>query len=213
LVEASDDVGSDGCAMRKALEANAVTLTALPNASNQLVSTVDPSSGVQRTLSYSPGGDLTQDVHAGGMTYGYGYNAAKPLGAANLRRRRGADGLFRFQSFRLHRATWEQNITRSGDGNADQAVLSCVTTRRRASTASISDNRGMEREPLQDAPSSIGAPAVDHAKAERERVVWNDERRAGFAELAAALREAYEALRAEGYELVDGILAPPPDEV
>jgi RHS repeat-associated protein len=59
------------------------TLTALPNASNQLVSTVDPTSGVARTLSYKPGGDLTQDVHAGGATYGYGYNAAGRLVAAN----------------------------------------------------------------------------------------------------------------------------------
>jgi RHS repeat-associated protein len=59
------------------------TLTALANASNQLVSTVDPTSGVQRTLSYNPGGDLAQDVHAGGVAYGYGYNAAKRLVAVN----------------------------------------------------------------------------------------------------------------------------------
>jgi hypothetical protein len=49
---------------------SSATLTALPNASNQLVSTVDPTSGVQRTLSYNPGGDLAQDVHAGGVAYG-----------------------------------------------------------------------------------------------------------------------------------------------
>jgi hypothetical protein len=49
---------------------SSATLTALPNASNQLVSTVDPTSGVARTLSYNPGGDLAQDVHAGGVAYG-----------------------------------------------------------------------------------------------------------------------------------------------
>jgi RHS repeat-associated protein len=62
---------------------SSATLAALPNASNQLVSTVDPASGVQRTLSYNPGGDLAQDVYAGGVTYGYGYSAAKRLVAVN----------------------------------------------------------------------------------------------------------------------------------
>jgi YD repeat-containing protein len=38
---------------------------------------------VQRTLGYNPGGDLALDIHAGGVTYGYGYNAAKRLVAVN----------------------------------------------------------------------------------------------------------------------------------
>jgi len=40
-------------------------------------------------------------------------------------------------------------------------------------------------------------------------IVWDDETRAGFAEFVAVLRYAYECLRTEGYELVDGILRPP----
>src|ERR1700677_3082702 len=71
------------CALESTALRTGPHMTALPNASNQLVSTVDPASGVQRTLSYNPGGDLVQDNYAGGVTYGYGYNAAKRLVAAN----------------------------------------------------------------------------------------------------------------------------------
>jgi RHS repeat-associated protein len=88
----------------------------LPNASNQLVSTVDPSSGVQRTLSYSPGGDLAQDVHAGGVTYGYGYSAAKRLVAVNQNGSSAGAYAYDFQGQRVWRQT-------SGGGAAQTAYV------------------------------------------------------------------------------------------
>lgn len=92
------------------------TLAALPNASNQLVSTVDPASGVQRTLSYNPGGDLAEDVHAGGVTYGYGYNAAKRLVAANQNGSSAGAYAYDFQGQRVWRQTF-------GGGAAQTAYI------------------------------------------------------------------------------------------
>jgi len=61
--------------------ANTTTLTkvSLSTTANQALSATTLSGGAQRTLTYKTGGDLQQDVRAGGATYGYVYNAAKRL--------------------------------------------------------------------------------------------------------------------------------------
>jgi RHS repeat-associated protein len=51
----------------------------LSSTANQVTGTTTLAGATARTLTYSPGGLLTQDVHAGGVTYGYGYNAARRL--------------------------------------------------------------------------------------------------------------------------------------
>ena len=50
---------------------------------NQLIGTTTLGGATQRTLTYKTGGDLVQDAHVGGTTYGYVYNAAKRLTTIN----------------------------------------------------------------------------------------------------------------------------------
>ena len=98
--------GAGTYALNLSQTVGSTTLTVLPNASNQLVSTADLSSAVQRTLTYSPGGDLVQDIHAGGVTYGYGYNAAKRLVSVNQNGSAAGDYTYDFQGARVWRQTF-----------------------------------------------------------------------------------------------------------
>jgi RHS repeat-associated protein len=54
----------------------------LASASNRVTQVQDASATVKRTLTYSPGGALTQDALTAGATYNYGYDARKRLVSA-----------------------------------------------------------------------------------------------------------------------------------
>ena len=64
----------------------------LATTANQINGTTTLTGAPQRTLTYKTGGDLVQDVHVAGITYGYIYNAAK---ADHGQPERGDGGLLR----------------------------------------------------------------------------------------------------------------------
>ena len=75
LASSNDAVGN-----RTPTSATSTLLKASPaSGSNQITGTTTLAGATARTLSYSTGGLLTQDVRAGSTTYVYGYNAARRL--------------------------------------------------------------------------------------------------------------------------------------
>ena len=71
---------ADGVGNRTPTTTTATLLKAsVASGSNQVTGTTTLAGTTARTLSYTPGGLLTQDIRAGATTYGYAYNAARRL--------------------------------------------------------------------------------------------------------------------------------------
>lgn len=96
--------------------ASSTTLTALPTATNQITATTSAAGAAQRTLTYRPGGDLAQDIHAGGIAYGYSYNAAKRLVGVTQNGSAAGAYAYDFMSRRVWRETY-------GSGAAQTAYI------------------------------------------------------------------------------------------
>ncbi len=95
--------------------AGAPVVATVATAANQITQT-SQGGVVQRTLTYRTGGDLSKDVHAGGVTYAYTYNAAKRVTTVQQNNPTAGSYAYDFQGARVWRRTY-------GTGGAQTAYI------------------------------------------------------------------------------------------
>jgi RHS repeat-associated protein len=138
--------------------ASSTPLTFFSSSSNQVTQTAE-SGAVQRTLTYSTGGNLTQDIHAGGVTYGYSYNAAKRMVAVEQGGSPAGAYAYDFQGRRVWRQTY-------GSGAAQTAYVYDTNGRLLAEHNASTGAMTREYVWIDDIPVALldtsgGSPAVD----------------------------------------------------